>query len=155
MARTIFTTITIAIIIPLAAHASNAEFLQAARTNDTALIQALLARGLDPDTRDENSATALMFAAAYGYAEMARILIDSGADVQAQSESGGTALAFATGWGHRDIVEILQQTPALQQPGFAGLIPTASAVLISLLAVVAIPALAARLNHENNLQPVK
>jgi len=72
MARTIFALIITA-LIPLAAYAGNAALLQAARTNNSTSIQALLGRGVDPDSRSENSTTALMLAAAYGHAEVARL----------------------------------------------------------------------------------
>ena len=59
MARTIFALIITA-LIPLAAYAGNAALLQAAHTNNSTSIQALLGRGVDPDSRSENSATVLI-----------------------------------------------------------------------------------------------
>lgn len=97
----------------------------------------------------------LLYAAQQGRTEVARILIDSGADVNARSESGGTAMAYAVGWGHRDIVELLRKTLRSTQTGSAGLIPTLGAVLISLLAMITILILVARLNRPGNLQPAK
>ena len=59
------------------------------------------------DGRDGYGMTALMFAAAGGDTQMARVLIDNGAPVNGASDIGISALMFAAEWGHVDIVKML------------------------------------------------
>ena len=114
MARTIFTTIIIAALAPLAAFAGSpeAELIDAARANDAVRVQALLEEGVDADARDENGATALMFVAAYGYADLARILVERGADVNTSGPIGNTALHYAAQEGHAEVARILVDSGA-------------------------------------------
>ena len=114
MARTIFTTIIIAALAPLAAFAGgpDAELIEAARANDVVRVQALLEEGVDADSRDEKGATALMFAAACGYADLARILVERGADVNTSCPIGNTALHYAAQEGHAEVARILVDSGA-------------------------------------------
>ena len=66
------------------------------------------------DGRDGYGMTALMFAAAGGDTEIARILIDNGAPVNGASDIGISALMFAAEWGHVDMVEMLLEEGADQ-----------------------------------------
>ena len=59
------------------------------------------------DGRDPHGMTALMYAAAGGDTDIARVLIDNGAPVNGASDIGISALMFAAEWGHVDIVAML------------------------------------------------
>ena len=107
MARSILTTIAIALLIPVVAQAGDTEFVAAAREGDIARVQILLDQGVDPDARDEKGATALHYAAAYGQVDLVQILVEHGADVQARGPIGNTALIYAAQEGHTEVVRIL------------------------------------------------
>lgn len=70
----------------------------------------LLARGVDPNARDEDKgATALHHAAWRGLLDVARALLDGGADSGLRDhEYGGTPLGWAEHAGHHDMVEMLR-----------------------------------------------
>lgn len=72
-----------------------------------AILQDLLAQGVNVNARDEQGGTALMLAALAGNAEVVRLLLERGADANAQSDGGNTALIAAAGKGHVEILQIL------------------------------------------------
>jgi ankyrin repeat protein len=86
---------------PKGAHAAllpaemNADLFAAIRDGDRAAVKALLRRGADVNSRDEDAATALMHAAADADLPMMELFLEKGADVGAASKSGATALAWA------------------------------------------------------------
>ena len=57
---------------------------------------ALLDAGVDPNQRDAEGATALMWAAAYGKHDNVKLLLERGAEVNARDARGKSALAIAT-----------------------------------------------------------
>ncbi|MDQ1314660.1 MAG: uncharacterized protein QG662_769 [Pseudomonadota bacterium] len=105
------------------------ELFAAARSGDTAQIQALLAAGADHATADEAGETALMHAAHSGQVAAVQALLAAGADVNAKSQLGWTALAKAayngeTGRGYVEIIEVLHQAGAsLDERIFFGITP--------------------------------
>ena len=70
-------------------------FMFAALYGDTSLLQWLLARGANPNARNDANATALIWAT--GRLDKVRTLVDAGADVNARSNDGRTALFIAAG----------------------------------------------------------
>ncbi|HEX7176784.1 MAG TPA: ankyrin repeat domain-containing protein [Pyrinomonadaceae bacterium] len=78
--------------------------LQAAATGHTAVVQSLLAEGVDINEKGRNGDTALMRAAANGQLETVQLLLDEGADINAQRGDGMTALILAAFFGHLDVV---------------------------------------------------
>ena len=112
MTRTTITQkLTAAAIFFTALTAANANdsdtFLAAARSGDVAQVERLLAGGSHANARDNSGNTALHYAAAFGYAEMAQILVDAGADVDAPGRIGNTPLHLASQEGHSNIAAIL------------------------------------------------
>jgi ankyrin repeat protein len=94
------------------ATASSAEgetaLMVAARTGKVDAVNALLARGADPNAKENwRGQTALMWAAAEGHAAVIQILIARGADVHARSNGGFTPILFAAREGHIAAVEAL------------------------------------------------
>ena len=90
---------------------STLPLLKAAKTDDLAMMQASLARGINVNTRSDVSSdwgkTALMEASLRGYADVVKALLDIHADVNARDDYGETALMFAAGKGHAAIVGLL------------------------------------------------
>ena len=72
----------------------------------------LLAKGADPNAREERQQTALMWAAAEGHAAVAAALLEAGADMHAKLESGFTSIFFAAREGHIGVVRTLLEAGA-------------------------------------------
>jgi len=100
--------------------------MRAAKNGDSAAIRLLLDRGADPNIRQKNGTTALMFASGLGrgvgvfakdYAtesellESVKVLVAHGADVNAISGAGQTSLHFAA-QASDDIVKFLAASGA-------------------------------------------
>ena len=83
------------------------DLLAAAKTGDTARVEALLARGFSPNVTGPNGWTPLMFAALEGHTDAVVALIGAGATIDAMSEDGATPLMAATLKGHTKIVSLL------------------------------------------------
>ena len=64
------------------------------------------------DGRDDHGLTALMYAAAAGDLEMARLLLQNEAPVNAQTDVGTTALMFAAAFGRVEVVRLLVENGA-------------------------------------------
>ena len=72
----------------------------------------LIRAGADPDTKDQNGATALIWAVPSCPVELIQALIDAGADVNARAAGGATPLMMATATGHPEIVALLKAAGA-------------------------------------------
>jgi len=91
----------------------NAQLIQAAKDNNFAAVQTLLAGGADVNAkRTTDGVTALMWAALNGNTEIVKLLLEKGADINAKSNDGLTALVAARSSGHKDIVQLLDKTAA-------------------------------------------
>lgn len=100
------------------------SFLAAAKANDAAAINAFLAAGMDPNTKDQSSlGTPLISAAAHGDIEIVRSLLNGGANVNERDRGGNTALLRALETPHDDVAELLlaQQSVDLNAQGLSGL----------------------------------
>ena len=88
-----------------------------ARSRNRRIVRLLLEAGADPDVRDVQGMTALMYAVAHPIdqrraAKLVTELIQAGADVNLRTESGDTALSVALGWGRDSTVELLRAAGA-------------------------------------------
>lgn len=72
------------------------------------ILQLLLAKGVDVNSRTKNGTTPLHTAVLYNRYEVAEMLLNKGAEVDAKSSSGATPLAIATTARNRDISELLR-----------------------------------------------
>ncbi len=104
------------------------RFIEAARTNNTQTIQQLLGLGAEPNTRNANGATALMFASFHGSLPIVQFLLGKRANTNLSTTSnadfnlgrlisprvnGTTALMLACYAGRADIVFSLLKAGAL------------------------------------------
>jgi ankyrin repeat protein len=81
------------------------------------LVKVLLEQQhIDLEAKDKHDNTALLAAAAGGYAEIVKLLIDKGADVNPQNDQGQTALDIATDQEFADIVTMLKEHGAKAKP---------------------------------------
>lgn len=71
------------------------------------VVQLLLSKGADVNTKDVNGKTPLHYAAEHGNARFARLLIANGAEVNARNHYSETPLCTAVIWGYKDMVELL------------------------------------------------
>src|SRR2546422_4537784 len=67
------------------------------RRNDVTAVQALLTKGIDVNTRNRDSATALMYASVHADVPIMKLLLANQADVNARNPVGATALMWAAG----------------------------------------------------------
>lgn len=79
----------------------------AVREGDLPRVKELLAGGADPNTKDGDGWTTLMFATVKGHMEVARALLGAGADVRAKNAKGWTALRFAVSMDDTEAIRLL------------------------------------------------
>lgn len=72
------------------------------------ILQLLLAKGVDVNSRTRNGTTPLHTAVLYNRYEVAEMLLNKGADVEAKSSSGATPLAIATTARNRSMSDLLR-----------------------------------------------
>lgn len=82
-------------------------FVQSAKEGDAQVVKLFLAAGMDPNAKDDESNTALMYAIAEGRAEIIKALLKAKANVNEKNNGGGTALSWAAARGRRDTVALL------------------------------------------------
>ena len=103
--------------IPVPAQPDN-EFLliESSLKGDTATVQKLLEKGINPNTTDEAAISPLMFAALSGNIDIGKALVEKGANVNARDDDGRTPLFFAATKGHLRVVEFLVEHKADVDP---------------------------------------
>ena len=79
------------------------------RGTSRAITSALLIRGALPDLKNRRGRTALMYAAAFGYSQIARTLLSHGADVAIKDNNGHTALMYAALNSAHDVADAVAQ----------------------------------------------
>jgi hypothetical protein len=72
------------------------------------ILQFLLGRGVDVNSRTRNGTTPLHTAVLYNRYEVAEMLLNKGAEIDAKSASGATPLAIATAARNRTIADLLR-----------------------------------------------
>jgi len=92
---------------PRARGAETAAVANAAERRDATAIAALLRQKADPNARQADGMTALLWAAHHDDLALARQLIAAGADVTAANRYGVTALELACTNGNADLVKLL------------------------------------------------
>ena len=74
---------------------SKEEFIQAAKTGHSQVVELFLTAGMEADATDEGGATALIWAARNGHADTVKTLLNNGADANMIDKAGKTALIWA------------------------------------------------------------
>jgi ankyrin repeat protein len=99
-------------------HSGCSALTRAAHAGHMEVMEELLKRGADPNHRDDDTETVLMWAADHpGNASALRLLLKSGADVNARSNVDGTALSWAVRYGDIEMVrELLNADADLHPP---------------------------------------
>ncbi len=102
---------------------------EAARTNDVARIEALIAEGAEIDAVDENGRTALLIATHRNNIEAATVLIDAGADVNRKDNIEDSPFLYAGAEGRLEILRLMLKAGAdlasTNRYGGTALIPAA------------------------------
>jgi len=91
---------------------NEAIFLKFAEQGDIETIRLFLIAGMNPNVKDNDGFTALMYTANKGYPELARLLIEKGAEVNLKTATGWTALKLATTKRFSQIIQLLQTAGA-------------------------------------------
>jgi ankyrin repeat protein len=103
--------LVVAILFYLVARPDPAEgLIMAAHQGDDSAVEAALAAGISPNTRDPGvfgSGPVLSVAAEGGNTDVVSILLAAGAAVDAPDTSGMTALMYAARAGHPEVAQIL------------------------------------------------
>jgi hypothetical protein len=85
------------------------NLLQAIKRKQVAIVHAFVAKGADPDTRDERGRPAIIWAVASGRPEIVQFLLEQGADPAATDPQGVTALGLATERQETEIIAAIEQ----------------------------------------------
>ena len=90
--------------------AHDATIHEAAKSGNYEMVKVLLKANPDlVNSKDNNSATPLHYAAAMGYRDVAELLLANKADVNAKDNKGNTPLHVAVDNGYKDVAELLLQ----------------------------------------------
>ena len=100
-------TTTIAALVLVGCANQDVKIIQAVKDGNVEAVKKYLAAGMDVNTKDGYGATPLLYAAEYGYNDVAELLITNGADVNARYNDGLTALHAAVLYGSNEIVKLL------------------------------------------------
>jgi ankyrin repeat protein len=90
----------------------NEQLIDAACKGKTVTIKKLIAAGADPNYRNAQINTPLMWAVTHRHLDAAQVLLESGADVNGQDVMGGTALIVAASNGDLPMLEMLLRVGA-------------------------------------------
>ncbi|TEY74291.1 hypothetical protein BOTCAL_0074g00210 [Botryotinia calthae] len=94
----------------LMAFGSSSGYSGYSQTNGhEALVELLLVEdSVDPDSKDSNNRTPLLYAAWYGYEALVKLLLATvGVDPNSKDSGGWTALSYAAWYGHEAVVKLL------------------------------------------------
>lgn len=103
------------LLIPLNGSAEdvNDDLLSAAFKGRTETVKALLAKGADPNAKDDIGQSALIGAARNGHSDTVSVLLAAGANANDRLHSTGwTALTLAAGKGHLNVIKTLLENGA-------------------------------------------
>src|SRR5262249_39195332 len=113
MPRLLCTILVSCFTSPAFAADDKADLLAAAKKGDVAAVKALLAKGVDVNSKSEYGVTALAFAADKGHLEVVKLLIERKADLNSKDTFyKATPLDWALMRDRADIVRVLIQAGA-------------------------------------------
>jgi ankyrin repeat protein len=82
-------------------------FVDAAKNGDVRVLKLFLAAGMDPNAKDDEGNTPLMYGIAEGRTDIVETLLRAKANVNERNPGGGTALDWAASRGKLDTVRLL------------------------------------------------
>jgi ankyrin repeat protein len=83
------------------------QLIEAAKVGDLVALESMVASGCRIQARDEDGDTALMYASAFGEADVLVWLLEKGACADSKNEAGSTALMDAARLGWWECVKVL------------------------------------------------
>jgi len=98
--------------ISAVAQATPEEFVRAAGDGNLRLVRQFLESGFDPNSRNRDGFTPIIWAAGQGHLSVVTALVRSGASVDASSLDGTTALIAAASGGRTEILPFLLKSRA-------------------------------------------
>ena len=118
--------ITITAVVLVGCANQDVKIIQAVKDGNVEAVKKYLAAGMDVNTKDGYGATPLLYAAEYGYNDVAELLITNGAaynghtkiaelllskgaNVNWNDEFGSTPLQYATDRGHKETIALLRK----------------------------------------------
>jgi ankyrin repeat protein len=115
MKKVLVSILSLAIILSLSqlaagqtgANSQNNPLLQAAAQGNTAVVQQLLDKGANIESKDKNGYTALILAAVFNNTEVVKLLLARGANIEAKNNDGNTALIWAAFKDKLEVVKLL------------------------------------------------
>ena len=93
-----------------------AKFFRACRTGKTEMIRSLLDKGIDPNARDEDFLTGLIWAGRKGKIETAQVLLERGALIELGDKRDRTPLFHAAVFNRQEFVCYLASLGANVNP---------------------------------------
>ena len=90
------------------------RLVDAAFDYNFALVKELLDSGVDVNSRDSHTSTALEYAAEFGQVEMVKLLLEHGAEVNTSNNDGDTPLYCAVDNGQMEIEKMLRDAGAVK-----------------------------------------
>ena len=88
------------------------KLLDAAKANNIDGVREALKLGAEVNAKDDWDYTPLIWAARYGYTEIANLLIAAKAEVNAKNKYGDTPLIWAASNGYTEIANMLKEAGA-------------------------------------------
>ena len=112
--------VTLAVMLAFVIGTANAgaydDMLVAIKNDDTAKVLALLERGMDANTADQNGTTLVMYAARSGNVKLLEQLLSHHANILKNNNYGDTAISLSALEGHLDCVLLLAKSGADLNP---------------------------------------
>jgi ankyrin repeat protein len=85
------------------------QFFNNAKNGDTRVVKLFIEAGMDPNVKNADGQTALMFASYSGHTETVKLLLGNGASINTVDKFGDSALTWADAEKHTDIVQLLKK----------------------------------------------
>lgn len=85
------------------------QFFNSAKNGDTKVVKLFVEAGMDPNVKNVDGQTALMFASYSGHIDTVKLLLGNGAYINIVDKFGDSALTWADAEKHTDIVQLLKK----------------------------------------------
>ncbi|MBK6907480.1 MAG: ankyrin repeat domain-containing protein [Rhodocyclaceae bacterium] len=92
------------------------KFFNHCSTGRAIEVAALLQAGVDPEARDSNHLTGLIWAGRKGHIDVARVFLQFGANINNKDKRGRTSLSHAVAYKRHDFVQFMLESGAEPNP---------------------------------------